>query len=88
MIGPAASQLASWSIAGAEGLDALQFRFRLVVNANNEGAMIDNVALVGERPATPASTVQAVPEPAGAALAGLGLGMLAFFGRRSKIACR
>ena len=82
LIGPAAAQVASWTVAGAEGLDAFEFRFRLVVNANNEGATIDNVALAGERPGTSTGTTQAVPEPAGTALAGLGLGLLGFFGRR------
>jgi hypothetical protein len=48
------------------GLSDLELRFRLNVNANNEGALIDNVLLSG-------TTVTAVPEPSALALASLGL---------------
>ena len=51
LIGPASFVFASWGIADAAGLSDFQFRFRAAVNANNEGAYIDNVSLAGD-PAT------------------------------------
>ncbi len=78
LIGPAAHQTASGAIAGADGLSDFQFRFRVEVNANNEGAYVDNVRLAGES----ANSLRVVPEPGGLALAGLGLGLLAVLRRR------
>lgn len=67
LIGPASFVFANWGIAGAAGLSDFQFRFRAAVNANNEGAYIDNVLLAGD-PAT-----GLVPEPGTLVLLGLGL---------------
>jgi hypothetical protein len=79
--GSTAHQSASWSIPGAEGLTDFEFRYRVAVNANNEGATIDNVVLSAERAPADAN---AVPEPASLALAGLGLCLLPWAARRRK----
>jgi hypothetical protein len=78
--GPGAHQFASWNIAAAGGLDDFEFRFRVAVDANNEGATIDNVLLAGNP--VLASPINNVAEPGSLALAGLGLGLLAFLARR------
>lgn len=88
LIGPAGHQSASWNIANAGGLTDFQFRFRAEVNANNEGAYVDNVALLGERSAAAPALASAVPEPGGLALAGLGCALLALSGRRKKALAR
>lgn len=77
LIGPAAHQSASVLVANAGGVGDFEFRFRVAVDANNEGAMIDNVLLSGNGLAAR----NVVPEPGGLALAGLGLGLLALLGR-------
>jgi hypothetical protein len=72
-----------WDIAGADGLSDFEFRFRVVVDSNNEGAYVDNVYLSGDRGA--AIVVNAVPEPGALALAGLALSALALLGRRKAL---
>jgi hypothetical protein len=57
----------------AAGLADLEFRFRLGVNANNEGVLLDNIVLSG----TPLAQASQVPEPASLGLAGLSLALLA-----------
>jgi hypothetical protein len=64
------------------GLSDLELRFRLNVDSNNEGALIDNVLLSGA-PVTP------IPEPGALALAGLGLlGVFATSHRRKSASRR
>ena len=77
--GPAAHQSTSWDLSSATGLTDFQFRFRVDVTANNEGATVDNVVLAGARLA---AAPQAVPEPGSLALTGLGLLALAWRSRR------
>ena len=79
LIGPAAHNSASWNVAGAGGLDDFEFRLRVAVNANNEGAFVDNLLLSGTRVD---AAVAAVAEPGSLALAGIGLCLLAFLARR------
>jgi hypothetical protein len=71
---------AAWDIAGAGGLNDFEFRFRLVVNANNEGAYVDNVVVSGDREVV--VTPSDVPEPGALALSGLALTALALTSRR------
>ena len=70
-----------WSLPDAAGLADFEFRYRVAVNANNEGATIDNVVLSGERAAAEAN---AVPEPGSLTLAGLGLCLLPWVARRRR----
>jgi hypothetical protein len=67
-----------WSLPDAAGVADFEFRYRVAVNANNEGATIDNVVLSGRRTADEAS---AVAEPGSLALAGLGLCLLPWVAR-------
>lgn len=67
-----------WSLPDAAGVTDFEFRYRVAVNANNEGATIDNVVLSGRRIADEA---RAVPEPGSLALAGLGLCLLPWVAR-------
>ena len=74
LAGPAGHASALHEVLDAVGIADFEFRFRVVVDSNNEGALIDNVVLSGvtlER-----NTVQSVPEPGTLALAGLSLVML------------
>jgi len=68
-----------WSLPDAAGVADFEFRYRVAVNANNEGATIDNVVLSGQRAGDEAS---AVAEPGSLALAGLGLCLLPWIARR------
>ena len=77
LAGPAPQQSASWNLVGAEGIADFEFRFRLDVDANNEGAYVDNVVLAGQ-------AAHAVPQPGSLALAGLGLALLPFAARRRR----
>jgi hypothetical protein len=77
LAGPSGHSSALQQVNGAGDIADFEFRFRVVVDSNNEGALIDNVALTGvalER------TVQAVPEPGSLALAGLSLMLLSVGG--------
>ena len=67
-----------WSLPDAAAVADFEFRYRVAVNANNEGATIDNVVLSGRRTADEAI---AVPEPGSLALAGLGLCLLPWVAR-------
>lgn len=82
LVGPAAFSSASTTFA-AGGLGDLEFRFRVVVNANNEGANIDNVNMVGNGGDT--DQRNGVPEPGTLSIAGLGLGLAAFLSRRKAV---
>ncbi len=71
----------SFLLPGAEGLADLEFRFRTVVNGNNEGLLLDNILLTG----TPSLALQQqVPEPGSFALAGLGVALLGLSRRKTK----
>ena len=59
-------------VVGAGDIADFEFGFRVAVDSNNEGALIDNVMLA---PAS-ALRVQAVPEPGSLALAGVALVLL------------
>jgi hypothetical protein len=85
LMGPADFSSASWDIA-AGGLADFEFRFRVAVDSNNEGAYIDNVGLVGNGGQN--DQRNNVPEPGSLSLAGLGLGLAAFLGRRRATAPR
>ena len=69
-------------VIGAGAIADFEFRFRVAVDSNNEGALIDNVTLSGTASAL---RVQAVPEPGSLALAGAALVLLsaATLGRRA-----
>ena len=54
------------NLIGADNKSDIEFRFRLDVNSGDDGALIDNVKLTGDR-------IAAVPEPASFVLFGLGL---------------
>ena len=56
----------------AAGVADFELRFRLNVNANNDGAYVDNVVLTGTRPLT----ANEIPEPQTLALVVLALGLL------------
>ena len=73
LLGTGTHSSALWSLPDAAGVADFEFRYRVAVNANNEGATIDNVVLSGHRAADEAS---AVAEPGSLALAGLGLCLL------------
>jgi hypothetical protein len=82
LVGPAAHASALHEVLGASDIADFEFRFRVVVDSNNEGALIDNVALSGvtlER-----GSVQSVPEPGTLALAGLSLVLLSTTAPRSR----
>jgi PEP-CTERM motif len=83
LLGPAAHTGESMAIAGAGGLADFELRFRVAVDANNEGAYVDNVSLSGV--STAPGIANDVPEPGSFALAGLGLGLAAFLGRRKAL---
>jgi hypothetical protein len=78
LLGTGTHASALWSLPDAAGVADFEFRYRVAVNANNEGATIDNVVLSGRRTADEAS---AVPEPGSLALAGLGLCLLPWVAR-------
>ena len=82
LAGPAGHAAALQEVIGAGDIADFEFRFRVAVDSNNEGALIDNVVLSG----TPSTLrVQAVPEPGSVALAGLALVLMsvATLGRRA-----
>ena len=82
LAGPAGHVSALHEVIGAAGIADFEFRFRVVVDSNNEGALIDNVTLSGttlER-----SSVQSVPEPGTLLLAGLSLVLLSTSARRAR----
>ena len=74
LAGPAGHSSALHEVIGAAGIADFEFRFRAMVDSNNEGALIDNLALSG---VTLERSVQSVPEPGTLALAGLSLVLLA-----------
>jgi hypothetical protein len=66
----------------SSGLADFELRFRLNVNQNNEGALVDNVLLSGTSATTSSNRV---PEPSALALAGIGLlGLFASSLRRGR----
>ena len=79
LLGTGTHSAALWSLPDAAAVADFEFRYRVAVNANNEGATIDNVVLSGLRSGDEAS---AVPEPGSLALAGLGLCLLPWVARR------
>ena len=85
LAGPAGYASALHEVIGGAGIADFEFRFRLVVDSNNEGAWIDNVALTG---VTAERVVQSVPEPGTLALAGLSLVLLSTTVRRLRRAGR
>jgi hypothetical protein len=54
------------NLIGADNKSDIEFRFRLDVNSSDDGALIDNVKLTGDK-------IASVPEPASFVLLGLGL---------------
>ena len=85
MAGPAGYSAALHEVIGGAGIADFEFRFRVAVDSNNEGALIDNVALSG---AAAERAVQSVPEPGTLALAGLSLVLLTTTVRGSRRAGR
>ena len=83
LAGPAGHSAALQEVIGAGDIADFEFRFRVAVDSNNEGALIDNVVLSG---ASLTLQPQAVPEPGSLALAGLALVLLAgaTLGRRAE----
>jgi hypothetical protein len=73
LAGPAAYSAALHEVVGGAGIADFEFRFRVAVDSNNEGALIDNVVLSD---ATSERAVQSVPEPGTLGLAGLSLVLL------------
>jgi len=72
-------------IANGGGVADFDLRFRVLVNANNEGAYIDNLMLTGHAVSanTDNGAPATVPEPGSLALAGLALVLCAGGFRRS-----
>jgi hypothetical protein len=82
LAGPAGHAAALQEVIGAGDIADFEFRFRVAVDSNNEGALIDNVVLSG----TPSTLrVQTVPEPGSLVLAGLALVLMSIptLGRRA-----
>ena len=73
LAGPSGHSSALQQVVGAGDIADFEFRFRVAVDSNNEGALIDNVMLSGTASAL---RVQAVPEPGSLALAGVALVLL------------